>query len=216
MITPTLADRIRAAIGPAHAAIEETDYARGMVAGTIGRPAYAAGLWQLAHLHAALEDALADARPASPAVQAVYDPDAMARAGVAEQDLLALGQPEPDPVAAPVAELAGRFADWATTRPAALVGALYVLEGSRMGSMVLARSLPRALGVPSLPGGGLDYHLDELASRPTDWRQFRATVAGLALCDADQDAAVAAATATMDALVEVYAAVPAGVALASA
>ena len=41
---------------------------------------------------------------------------------------------------------------WAHESPASLLGALYVLEGSRMGSMILVKSLSRAWGVPAESG----------------------------------------------------------------
>lgn len=207
-LTPaTLPDRVRAAIAPAHVAVERTAFAKGMVTGTVSRTEYVAGLRQLAHLHAALEDCLAAA--ASPHVNALYDPARMARAPQLAADLAALAEDDEavDP-AEPVARLAESLRGWADRAPHALVGALYVLEGSRMGSMLLARSLTRALGVEPRPGHGLDYHLDGIATRPADWKAFKATLAGLPLTEAERDEVVHAATVTMDALVALYAAVP--------
>ena len=199
----TLPDRLRAAIAPAHVAVEQTAFARGMVAGTIDRPTYAAGLRQLAHLHAALETALASAD--SPHVKAVYDPARMARAAVAAADAVALGHPGDEPAADPVARVADQFAAWADAAPAALVGALYVMEGSKMGSMILVRSLAKAFGVGPTPGAGLDYHAAGMATRPADWQRFRAAVGALDLTAAEQDQAAAGAVAVMDALVDLYA-----------
>lgn len=205
--TPTVADRIRAAIAPAHVAVEQTAFARGMTQGTLTRAAYCDGLRQLLALHESLEAALAAAD--SPLVASVYDADRMTRASIAARDLDALGHPADvaDPVAPAIAELAGRFAEW-VARPAALIGALYVLEGSKMGSMILAKSLGRCLDV-NRGEVGLDYHLDGVAGRGADWKRFRAAVAELPLSEAGQADAVAGATQTMDALVATYAAVPA-------
>ena len=205
--TPTVADRIRAAIAPAHVAVEQTAFARGMTQGTLTRAGYCDGLRQLLALHESLEVALGAAD--SPVVAAVYDAERMARTGLAARDLAALGHPADaaDPIAPAVADLAARFAEWAD-RPAALVGALYVLEGSKMGSMILAKSLGRCLNV-NRGEPGLDYHLEGVAGRGADWKRFRAAVADLPLDDAGQADAVAGATETMDALVGTYAAVPA-------
>lgn len=206
-VQPSVADRIRQAIASAHVAVEQTPFAQGMVAGRIDRATYCAGLAQVGELHRSLEAALRAAHGRCEAVAAVYDPERMERAGVIARDLAALGG-EPAGPCGPVRLLAERADRWATETPWALVGALYVLEGSRMGSMVLARSLTRALGVAAQQGAGLDYHVEGIATRPADWKRFRAAVAGLPLSEAQHDDIVSAATATMDTLVEVYAAVP--------
>jgi heme oxygenase len=204
----TLPDQIRSALAADHAAVEATPFARAMVSGRIAPADYAAGLAGLYHLHAALEGGLGEAAGRCPEVAAVYDPDRMARSPLAARDLAALGAPpagEPGPA---VARLARRFADWAAGAPWALLGPLYVLEGSRMGSMVLVRSLAPALGVDRRPGAGLDYHLDGIATRPQDWQVFRAALAGLPLTPAQRADVLAAAVATMGGLLELYAALP--------
>lgn len=200
----TVADRIRAAITPAHIAVEQTAFAQGMTEGTLGRDGYCDGLRQLLALHEALESALAVA----PCVETVYHPARMARAALAARDLAALGHPADaaDPIAPAIIAVAARFADW-TARPAALIGALYVLEGSKMGSMILAKSLSRCLQV-GRGEPGLDYHMEGVAGRGAEWKAFRQAVADLPLTQAEQDDAVEGATATMDALVATYAAVP--------
>jgi heme oxygenase len=202
----TLPDRLRAAIAPAHVAVEQTGFAHGMAAGTLSRADYAAGLAQLGHLHAALEAALGGAADAR--ISAVYDPARMTRSPLVDRDLAALGEVVVAEPADAVARLAEAFGRWAATAPHKLLGAVYVLEGSRMGSMVLARTLPKGLRVPPLPGHGLDYHLDGMATRPADWQRFRGTLAGLPLTPAEQDEVTAAAVETMDALVELYDGMP--------
>ncbi len=203
---PTVADRVRQAIAPAHVAVEQTAFARGMVAGTLDRAGYCLGLRQLMHLHAALEGALEGAAD-DPTVRAVYAADRMARTHVAARDLAALGHPaDAADDAAPVVSRLGEA--FAAMSPAGLVGALYVLEGSKMGSLILARSLGKCLGV-ARGEPGLDYHAEGAATRVPDWQRFRGAVAGADWTPAAADEVVAGAVAVMDGLVELYAAVPA-------
>lgn len=198
----TLPDRIRQAIAPAHVAVEQTPFARGMVTGTIGRADYTAGLAQLHHLHRELEAAAEFA--ALPA--ALVPPP---RTPAIDRDLLALGG-DADVEAHPaIADLTERMRHWASTTPTALLGAIYVMEGSRMGSMVLARSLTKALNVEPRPGQGLDYHIDGIATRPTDWKAFREQLGAIPFTTGEQEAIVTAAVQVMDVLTTLYASVPA-------
>lgn len=207
----TLPDRIRQALAPAHVFVEQTAYAQAMVAGRIGRADYAAGLRQMGHLHAALEAALAAAAPRHPAVAALYDPARMDRTAAVARDLDALGETATDAPAPAAARAADAIAGWATDRPWALLGPLYVVEGSRMGSMVLARALGKTFGLdPRQPGTGLDYHADGLMTRPQDWKQFRQTLADLPLTEAESEDVCAAALQAMEGLVEMYAEIPVG------
>jgi heme oxygenase len=199
----TLPDRVRQLLGPTHAAIEQTDFARAMIGGTIDRAAYCRGLAQLAHLHAAVEEALA----AHPEFAVLYRAADMSRTDAIACDLVALGHFPDDPTDA-TAAVCSLVAGWSSAAPWRLVGALYVLEGSRMGSMALVRPLSQALAVEIRPGAGLDYHLTGIATRPQTWQQFRGILAALPLTDAQQQAVCDGATATMDALHALYAAFP--------
>lgn len=199
----TLPDRVRQLLGPTHAAIEQTDFARAMIGGTIDRAAYCRGMAQLAHLHGAVEEALA----VHPEFAPLYRSADMSRTDAIACDLVALGHFPDDPTDATAAQCA-LISQWSAASPWKLVGALYVLEGSRMGSMALVRPLSKALGVEVRPGTGLDYHLTGIATRPQTWQQFRGTLAALPLTDAQQAAVCDGGTATMDALHAMYAAFP--------
>ncbi len=206
MTTP---DRIRQALAPSHAVVELTPFAQALAGGRVGRAEYAAGLRQMGHLHAALEAALAAAAPRHPAVAALYDPAKMDRSASIARDLEALGSHTVDAPDAPAARVADAAAGWAADKPWALLGALYVVEGSRMGSMVLARTVGKALGLdPRQPGTGLDYHTDGLATRPPDWKRFRQALADWPLTEQEADDVCHAAAVTMDGMVDLYAALP--------
>lgn len=196
-----LADQLRAAIADRHTAIERTPVAVAMIRGTITRDAYADWLTQMGHLHVALEDALADC----PAAVGLYAPTEMNRSAAITRDRDTFpGTGETFPCE-PVARLTERLPEWRAIAPWKLIGALYVLEGSRMGSMALVRPLARAFGLSPQPGVGLDYHLDGIGTRPQRWQQFRAALSALPLTVEQQADVAAAAVETMSALCEFYA-----------
>jgi heme oxygenase len=196
----SLPDRLRAAIAGAHTAIEATPLAAAMIGGTITRDAYAGWLAEMHHLHTALEAALADC----PHAAGLYQPDEMTRSRLLDGDRAVFGGDEfgqPHPA---VGELCGRFEEWRQSAPWKLLAPLYVLEGSRMGSMALLRPLAKAFGLAPQPGVGLDYHLDGIATRPQKWQQFRATLAGIPLTADQQEEVCSAAVTVMVGLCELY------------
>jgi heme oxygenase len=193
-----LADELKAAVAPAHATIEALPLSRALADATVTRAGYIALLGQLWHVHDAVEAELD--RHALP----LYRRE-MARRETLARDRAALGADGPvGPPTAATEALAARIRSWSADEPAALLGALYVLEGSKMGSMVLARTVARALGVPPGPGRGLDYHLTGIADRPQAWRQFRGEINALELTAAERAAVLRGATATMAGLVGLY------------
>lgn len=88
-------------------------------------------------------------------------------------DLAALNLPDPAPVAVP-----------ALTSQAAILGALYVLEGSRLGGAMLVRSVPNSLPKTFLAPGN-----------PAAWRAFVAVLDQRLSSQADLDEAAKAASA---------------------
>ncbi|MGL6076457.1 MAG: biliverdin-producing heme oxygenase [Fimbriiglobus sp.] len=203
----SVADQIRQAIAPAHVAVEQTPFAQGMASGRITRTDYIAGLQQIAGLHEGMEAALIAAQ-ASAAVAAFFAPETMCRGPVVRRDIAALGGIDDCETHPTISTLIEQFDAWTSAKPHALLGALYVMEGSRMGSMVLARSLSKGLQLEPRPGTGLDYHIEGIATRPTDWKKFRESLANWPWTETETAEIVHAATLTMDALVELYAAVP--------
>jgi heme oxygenase len=195
--------RLREATAEIHRALEALPFATALVEGTVSRPAYAAALGQLWHVHHALEAELA-----GHLLGAVLFRPAMARCPALERDLAALGGAIPAVPDWAARQLADRIRALGSASGWYLVGGLYVSEGSRMGSLYLLKPLARALAVPVAPGRGLDYHLDAAADRPAAWQEFRAALRSLALEPHDRDRLVEGAVATMKGLYDVYAALP--------
>ena len=196
----TLAIRLQTALRDLHTQIEQLPLAQAMANGTIGREEYGRLLSQLRYVHRALEAVL----PERKEFESIYQPS-MARASDLLTDLAALGLLGAAQRVLPQTRV---FAEeisgpWARS-PASLLGCLYVLEGSRMGSMVLAPRLAKALGVAMLPGQGLDYHIRELERRPMLWRQFKTALEALPFAHDQADLLVDAAQRTMAHLYAIY------------
>jgi heme oxygenase len=203
-----IAVSLRAATDEVHRRIEELPYAQAMVGGRLSRDGYTPLLAQLWHLHAALEAELSR----RPELGGLYQPT-MERAETILVDLAALGDAGPGEPTAATQRLVARIRDWATKSPWALIGCLYIFEGSRMGSMMMVRPLSASLNVSPEAGQGLDYHLDGAATRPQTWQRFKARLNALALTPEQCAAVVEGATATMNGLYDLYEAAGAGLAV---
>lgn len=116
----------------------------------------------------AVEDALDDAGVES----VIADWPERRRSAALRADLTALNLPEPAPVAVP-----------ALTSEAAVLGALYVLEGSRLGGAVLLRQVPGTLPKTFLTAGN-----------PAAWRAFVTVLDQRLSSQADLDEAAKAAS----------------------
>jgi heme oxygenase len=189
-------NELRQATGAIHGRIEELPICREMLAGTVDRAAYARLLGDLFHLHRAYETALA----ACPPVAALW-PQTPSRAAALARDLAAFGvAPRPTP---------GRVVEWqadieALEHPAAWAGVGYVVEGSRLGSRVLVRSLATGFGLKPALGVGLDYHLDAGDDPSGNWRRVLGALAALDRDPPSRRAILTAAVATFEALYELH------------
>jgi heme oxygenase len=89
--------------------------------------------------------------------------------------------------------------------PSVWAGVGYVLEGSRMGSRMLAAPLSRALGVPPGPGVGLDYHREGLAEPLARWQRVRTAIEMLDGYGANRKHIVFGAVSTFELMLIVHA-----------
>ncbi len=195
-----LAGTLKNAIETLHRRIESTAYAQAIFSGSISPEDYARSLVQFLHIHEALEEQLA-----KHAALPCHDAETMDRSTSLRRDIAWWGGFADEAPLASTARLISTFDQAGQTNPIGLIGALYVFEGSRMGSMILAGSLSRGLRVPVQPGVGLDYHVDGIADRPRTWRGFRETLNALELSDEDRDAVIQSAVTTMSLLCDIYA-----------
>ena len=107
-----------------------------------------------------------------------------------EADLTALGQ------------AAARLPVCTTLPPlvsaAACFGCLYVLEGATLGGVIISRHVGQKLGVSPAAGGAFFYGYGEQTGAM--WQQFRAAITDFSRQSDAQDAVVASARATFEAL----------------
>lgn len=199
----SLVSELRAATRDLHEQIERLPFAQALVSGQMQRAPYVAALAQLYAIHRTLESELE--RQTLPS--AVYHPG-MNRSSSLARDLVAL---QAGPCTLPLfatQTLTAHIRAWSVQSPPSLLGALYILEGSRMGSLVVVKPLAAGLRVPLAPGHGLDYHLQDLADRPRAWQQFKAALETLPLSAEEQAGIVQAGVITMQRLHDMYAALP--------
>ncbi len=157
---------IRAELRPRYDALDEIPLWRRLVEGTVQRREYVRLLRHLLPLHEAIEERVLCWSDASEWLVRHLTP----RCAALLSDLVALGEPTLDFLEPSVGEASSSLAAMSSEE---LAGALYVFEDFRMRSFVLVRSVAAALGVPSRPGRGLDYHNDGLRFVLPRLRAFR-------------------------------------------
>jgi heme oxygenase len=87
----------------------------------------------------------------------------------------------------------------ADSQPMALLGVLYVLEGSTNGSKYIARKVRPAYALPE-NGEGSAYLDPYGTAQPTRWQEFKAAMDGLNLPAGEVDQVVLAAMQTFDSI----------------
>ncbi|MGH2446676.1 MAG: biliverdin-producing heme oxygenase [Candidatus Limnocylindria bacterium] len=155
---PTLMARLRSETRDQHVMTEAVPFSTRIVDGSLPLASYTAQLAASLPVHEALERAVAGA--GHPALRSVWEPS-MRRVDALRADLRALGAlgPSPADLPPPTRTAAAAFATWiddlARRQPVALLGVLYVLEGSTLGGAVLRRHLAAAF---QLEDDGLRYY----------------------------------------------------------
>jgi heme oxygenase len=178
-----------------HERAEHSAYEQALIQGRLPQELYVAGLAQRWLIHQALEAALRDLRSARPEFATVID-DALFQTDNAAADLRYFDIDPAAVTALPATETARAWLrTLAQTRPVALLGANYVLEGSKNGARYIARSLRRAY---RLEQDGLRY-LDPHGEQQRGlWDAFKEQMDALALSPAEQDELIGAAQAMFD------------------
>ena len=199
-----IADFVKSQIAPIHAEIDRTPMALALVSGQIDRPAYGELLATMLRVHEGFESAISGIAE----LGELYDPTLHDRCDAIRADLEALGLQDMSGNSEWASEVIEQFDRWSTERPWALLGALYVFEGSRMGSMFIAKSLAKGFGLQLRANSGLDYHLDGIETRPQQWMQFRSRLNALSPSAEQQHDLLAGAIGTMKFMAEFYRSAP--------
>lgn len=209
----TIMDRLKAETAEQHTYAETRALQKAMATGTVSREAFTRYMGQLLVVHGALERELdtQQAKAKSGAGHEGFTKAYNARQKRAEDlriDLAAHG------VSAEVAALPAtsafvkRIETWGKEHPAALLGVLYVLDGSMNGNKFLAKALSRAFGVKlSADGGpaeaGLRY-LDPYGAKQREfWLEFRADMNACAFSEPEKESILGAAKETFSAVAEI-------------
>lgn len=154
-----------------HKDAESRPLQRAMAKGSLPPGSYVMYLGQLRHLHEALEASLDTVSASHPGLAVLFTEDRR-RVPDLDRDLAAFGVSVEDVSVLPAtAEFISRVKDLATSESMALLGPLYVLEGSTNGGKFLARVLERSLQIENR--AGLSY-MDPYGDRqPEMWATFK-------------------------------------------
>ncbi|MDX2146886.1 MAG: biliverdin-producing heme oxygenase [Planctomycetota bacterium] len=199
-----LADRLKTETREAHTRAERHPVQANLIRGIMSREAYAAYLWQLRHVWAALDGALRREALRDPRVDAMLKPyhEHTPRVDADLRFYESVGAAAPAAARAP-SEATKRFVNLVESSAQAgcpVLGIWYVLEGSANGGRFIAASLAKAYGLTDGRGlATLDPHGELQRER---WQAWRSELGRQTFTPAEQDAVVAAASATFDAMYE--------------
>lgn len=191
-----LSERLKAETRADHTRAEKHPLMAAMVTGRIDRAMYARYLGQMLHVHATLECALRTTASRHSAL-AVVVREHHFREPALRADLATLGEcPDAYPPLPATGLFRGRIDGLAADDPPALLGTLYVLEGSTNGGRYIAPAVRRALGLAEHAGAGsgteyLEPHGDRQRDR---WSFFKASLDVLTFTPAESDLIVAVAS----------------------
>lgn len=181
---------------PHHVAAERHPLQQQVVKGTIQKHTYAAYAAQLRHIHVALEGALDKHQAGEPRLSRLFQPHCR-RIDAFDADLALLDSAGAVRTVQPAAHAAAAWINsLAAAQPIALIGVLYVVEGSTNGGKFLAPILRKSWGFAD--GNGLES-LDPHGARVHErWGQFRAGMDELSLTAQEREGIVNAAAATFE------------------
>lgn len=183
--------RLRRETHQDHLRTEDLPFFRALSAGELALVSYVGLLRALSVLHEALERELAGAR--DPRVAAVWDED-MRKLPLLDRDLGTFQRralPQTPLAVVRASLLAQAVRRHAQEDPAALLGYLYVLEGSTLGGQILGRTLARCFGLEGPEG--LAYVSGYGPATRAHWRAFSRRMDSALDDPAAQERAVAAA-----------------------
>ena len=210
----SLMDRLKAETRAAHNATEAIPFSTAMMAGTLPKSRYVGQLAALAIVHRALEQALSGSE--HPTARAVWSSD-LAKLPLLNRDLeyFSVERLEIPSAAMHAAErFAAAIRETAGRDPAALLGTLYVLEGSTLGATILRKPIADAHGLDLDTAHGLAYYTPYGNQVMPHWRQFKQRMNEAVVDIADQQRIVEAAREAFDHIGRILKALSAGVTVA--
>lgn len=199
-------NQIRELIAHDHNAIERTPYSIALVSSQITKQDYLFSMAQMHAVHQALEIACDSCPQLQP-----YFTDAMRRSTTIERDLAHFESKLADFNVLPqTLAIVTQLTEWAVAAPLTLVGCIYILEGSRMGSLMLARPIAAALGVTPADGNGIDYHTEGARETPGRLKLWKEQVSAAGFTPEEESDIATGAGDFMKMLTRLYEVLPAG------
>jgi heme oxygenase len=195
---------VRSAISASHFQIEQTAFSKGMLDGSMTATNYARGLVQLWHIHSILETCAT----LSPKIKGFFTNE-MIRTGTIRRDLHAFGYDlNSFEQMLETTAIVDQLKDWALESSYAILGCIYILEGSRMGSLMIAKPLGQTLRLAPGEVAGIEYHTEGAAGTPMRLRSFKEKVDQAGLGTEAEAQLIEGAVRFMDLLNALYAALP--------
>lgn len=205
---PSFMESIKHAIQDSHDAIEKTAFAEGIMNASISLEAYSFYLRQMLAIHEVL-DAYLERRPLQDWVPATAK-----RTAAIQEDIDFLNPTGFNAAVLPATQqIVEAIKESFASEPLSLLGHVYILEGSRMGSRVIVKPLQKQLGIPSK---ALRYHLDNFDTQPRVLKEFRSRLDHDIQSPHEQEAIRRAATQFMEQLLTLYGDLPKSRPVASA
>ena len=193
--------RLKSATAELHRLAEGSSLQQRLVKGALPQDLYAAFLGQMYLTHSALEDSIRDVSATHRAFAEVLR-DYHWREPQLSEDLDFLGT-DLDTITAigSTGTLVDDIHRAAAEQPVALLGILYVLEGSTNGSKFIAKAIRKAYGLGQGPGASyLDPHGDLQRER---WQAFKRDMDGVGFTETEASAIIDAARRMFRALTDV-------------
>lgn len=201
MKTLTLSERLREETARHHEDAENNPLEKSLFGGTLPRAGYIALLGQRFRIHHRLEFLLHELAAADARVRPLVREELLQTPRLG-RDLIFFGRdPERERPTVETARFLSDLDGLAQRQPLALLGPLYVFEGSKNGGRMIARQVAEAYDLT--PGPGLLYLDPHGNEQRTRWKEWKASLDELALSQADNDAIVAAAQRTFEAVREI-------------
>ncbi|WP_327304904.1 biliverdin-producing heme oxygenase [Streptomyces sp. NBC_01298] len=207
----TVAERIRASTRGRHAELEGTPFSAAMLAGTLPLDRYVDQLAAYRTVLDALEGELS--RATAPSLTSVWSAE-LVKIPCIDRDLMHFAEDGVFPgsrAGAPAVAFAREIRAAAASDPLALLGFLYVLEGSTMGGAILRRYVTEAYGLRDTDG--VAYYASGDRER---WARFTARLDEALHGRAEQDGVVTAAGRAYRHIAAISAALSTGLGAAAA
>lgn len=203
LVMQDFATEIREAVQELHQQIESTYLAFRMMHGIISKPEYSWILAQLYYLHRFLEPTW----QADSTLSGLFDLNKYSRLQIIQADLNLLVNGDMPPVDPTTQKLLQQTSAMYQENKFSLIGVLYVLEGSRLGSVYLTEPLMNALSLQDTTGAGFFLCTPEPWYK--DWYRFKESINQIDHLPQQFEGIKYAAVKTFEGMIELYQTKPA-------